>query len=364
MSEETVEHRFVQIHQACEKVSLKPDELWSSLSGASTIATSHSCEKIYSRVALKKDLDCLNAIQSLQNLILTSSDEAKDKVYLRTLTRLLLYNQCNSKDKIQFHHSKLESRQVHPFALIMRQKPALYFSILDQIDIIIARDSNIAIATIEGFVNAVFLIENSVDASALLIRLSNTQPDLTDDIYELISSLVIHYPMQRDSIHYLSLVDLLLSSKFRVKLSVDTTYHYVYTFLDRLLTICSQGQSVTSYLVRFQGMLDRFLHSIHADLIWVGLSFLLLKVQTLDEQESIMNCKRMILASDRLHNIDVLRVAYLPLYQLLSELNDKDASAELKNLKENALSLISHLDQDQFQVDHEDAQNQVRQIYI
>jgi hypothetical protein len=363
MSEETVEHRFVQIHQAYEKVSLKSDEFWGSLSRASTIAVSHSCEKIYYRVVLKKDLDCLNAIQNLQNLILTSNDDIKDKVYLRTLTRLLMYNQHVS-DKIQFHHSKVESRQVHPFALITRQKPTLYFSILDQIDLIFVRDAEMAIEVIKEFVKSVFLIENNVDASALLVRLSNAPSNITDDIYELISSLVVHYPMQRDSIHYLSLVDLLLSSRFLDKLSVNTSYHYVYAFLDRLVTICSQGRPIVSYLVRFQRMLDMLLHNIHADLVWVSLSFLLLKAQTLEEQEIIMICKRIIMTSGRLGNFDVLRVAYLPLYQLLSELNDKEASQELKELKEYALSLISHLDQDQPKVNHKEAQDQVRQIHI
>lgn len=358
MSDETVEHRFVQIHQAYEKVSLKSDDFWSSLPRISAIAVSHSCEKICSRVAIDKDLDCLSAIQNLQNLILTSNDETKDKIYLRTLARLLMYNQRDNKEKIQFHHSKVESRQVHPFVVIMRQKPILYFAILDQMDFIVAQGTTAAIATIKGFVDAVFLIENCVDASALLLRLSNMQPDLTDDIYHLISSLVIHYPMQRDTTRYLILIDLLLSPKF---LLVNATDRYVYAFLDRLLTVCSQGQSITSYLVRFQYMLDTLLNNIHVDLIWVSLSFLLLKAQTLDEQEVIMICKKTIVTSGRLGAANVLRVGYLPLYQLLSELTDKDVSPELKSLKDCALGLISHLDQDQLQVDQEETQKQVSQ---
>jgi len=40
----------------------------------------------------------------------------------------------------------------------------------------------------------------------------------------------------------------------------------------------------------------------------------------------------------------VSRIAYLPLYQLLSELSDKDASKSLKTLKDDTLGMLYELD--------------------
>jgi hypothetical protein len=357
MADELVEHRFVQIYQASEKASFKLEEFWNSLAQISTIAVSHGCEKVYARVTQNKDLDLLQTIQNLQNLILTNNDSTKNTVFLRTITRLLIFNQGSSdKKKILFHHCKTDSQQVHPYTMIMREKPILYHGLLEEVDYLISNELPVAIPTLNGFISAIFLTENKfIDSSAILFRFTSAimtigtyDDNILTALYACISHILFKYPLQKEDGIYFSLVDFLMwttiISKPYQELKADrdaiSTSDYIYSFVDRLLTTSSKGYSVINYLTRLESMINSANNSF-TDVIWVSLCFVLLRSKTIDEQQAIMRLMKLIYNRT---SSSVSRIAYLPFYQLLSELNDKDASKELKALKDNTLLMLAELD--------------------
>ncbi|RCI03918.1 hypothetical protein CU098_000747, partial [Rhizopus stolonifer] len=336
--DEIVEHRFIQIHHACQKTNT--DTHWTFLLDKATpsIAVSHSCEKIIDRVQTRQ-LDFLQTLTSLQNLVLSCQDSAKNTVFLRTITRLLLLD-----TRIVFHHHKSESCPVHPFALLIRQKPQICFDILEQVDFILQRN---AWTVLKEFIYAVFLTENHVESSALLSRIQQAlllskHTEFSDAVYTEMVQLVLCYPMQKNSNKFFSLIDFLIWMNHTSK---SDKANYAYALLDRVLTVASQGYSVKPYLIRMDRIVSLNSQVIAMDVLWISLSFLLLKVQTIEEQQLIMHLMKSALREQDMAR-NVLCVSYLPLYQLLSELNDKETSRELKGLKEDTLSLITYLDQD------------------
>ncbi|GAN03098.1 hypothetical protein MAM1_0034c02549 [Mucor ambiguus] len=360
MADELVEHRFVQIYQACERTSSKLDDFWNTLAQTSAIAVSHGCEKVFAQVTQSnKDLDLFQTIQSLQNLILTSDDAAKNTILLRTITQLLIFHQKHATDKakIQFHHYKTEFQQVHPYATLMRQKPNLYFDLLEEVDYLISHHVSVAIPILQGFIAAIFLTDNAVDPNALLIRLNNaimisgvhSNSSIKADVYACISHILFQYPLQKESIRYLALIDFLMwttiISKPYQELQANqvtlSTTDYIYPFIDRLATVSSNKYPIMSYLARLERMIADSSIDVFADVIWVCLAYLLLNSQNITEQQAIM---RLIKSIHAKVNGTVSRIAYLPLYQLLSELNDKDASRGLKELKDDALNMLYELD--------------------
>lgn len=357
MADELIEHRFVQIYQASEKASFKLEEFWNSPAQTSTIAVSHGCEKVYARVTQNGDLDLLPTIQSLQNLILTNDDSTKNTVFLRTITRLLVFNESLSdKKKILFHHCKTDSQQVHPYAMVMREKPVLYHELLEEVDYLISNELSVAIPILNGFISAIFLTENgSIDSNAILIRFTSAimtigthDDNILTTLYACVSQISFKYPLQKEDGIYFSLIDFLMwitiISKPYQELKTDrnaiSTNDYIYSFVDRLLTTSSKGYSIISYLTRLERMIISANNSF-TDVVWVSLCYVLLRSQTIDEQQAIMRLMKSI--HDRT-NGSISRIGYLPFYQLLSELNDKDASKELKALKDDTLLMLSELD--------------------
>ncbi|CEP18089.1 hypothetical protein [Parasitella parasitica] len=374
MADELIEHRFVQIHQTCEKACSNIDEFWNTLAQTSTIAVSHGCEKVYARVTQNKDLDLLQTIQSLQNLILTYDEPKKNIVLLRTITRLLAFNEkLSGKSKISFYHCKTNFQQIHPYAVVMRQKPLLYFNLLEEVDFLIANESSAAIHILQGFISAIFLTKNAVDSNALLIRLTSAimtigleNDSAITSIYTCLCQILYKYPLQKENDKYLSLVDFLMwisiVSKPYQQLKADRnairTDDYMYVLIDRFVTASSKGYPVISYLSRLERMVDNSDH-IASDILWVCLSYVLLKSQTVSEQQAIMQLMKPLCGKT---TGTVSRIAYLPLYQLLSELNDKDASKELKALRDNTISMLSALDSNNDSANLDQKSNQLQNI--
>ncbi|KAI8645057.1 hypothetical protein BD408DRAFT_382648 [Parasitella parasitica] len=352
MAEELVEHRFVQIFHACEKASSKLDDFWNTLARASTIAVSHGCEKVYARATQSKDLDLLQTIQSLQNLILTYDDPTKNTVFLRTITRLLAFNEKSSEtSKMSFYHCKTDTQQIHPYAVVMRQKPLLYPSLLEEVDYLFANELSVAIDILQGFISAIFLTKTPVDSNALLIRLTSAimalgleNDIITTSIYTCLCQVLHRYPLQKEDEKYLSLVDFLMwmsiTSKPYQGPSVFSPSDYVYPVVDRFVTFCSKGYPILAYLARLERMVGCS-DSTGSDVLWVCLSYGLLRSQTIREQQAIMRLMKSLYGKT---TGSLSRIAYLPFYQLLSELNDKDASKELNTLRDDTLFMLSELD--------------------
>ncbi|KAL9552159.1 hypothetical protein MBANPS3_003915 [Mucor bainieri] len=383
MADELVEHRFVQIYQACEKASSKLDDFWNTLAQTSAIAVSHGCEKIYTRVtqssssSSSKEFDLFHTIQSLQNLILTSDDATKNTILLRTITQLIVFHQqhtATDKAKTQFHHnSKTDSQQqqqqqqkVHPYATLMRQKPTLYFDLLEEVDYLLVHHASVAIPVAQGFIAAVFLTDaaNAVDPHALLMRLTNAimadgnSNGMMADVYACITDILFQYPLHKESDRYLALIDFLMWTTIISKpyayyqqqqqqadqeatTTLFSTTDYIYPFMDRLVGTAANRDPIMSYLARLERMMADSADAVLADVMWVCLSCVLLDSQNVMEQQAIV---RLIKPLHAKVSGTVSRIAYLPLYQLLSELNDKDASQGLKTLKDDTLHMLYALD--------------------
>jgi hypothetical protein len=361
MSDDTVEHRFIQIHQACENASTQGEDFWSTLAlkSTSTIATSHVCEKIYNRVS-NGEFDLLVTFQIFQNLITTCNEIPKNIVFLRVITRLLVQNPTG----LSFDHVKHKSfdavrkeevdYQVHPFAVIMRQKPTLYFNILDEIDYMLVNfQPGTVLDALSGFIKAIFWTENNVDAGSLITRLTNNVDASTAEVhlskvFNQAIKLVEGYPLHKDDQHYFLLLDWIIwltntaPSAFNTRQAyLDTSYSD--SLIDRLLTAVTDGNYIIPHLMRLERILEN-LNGSNFHIAWSSLSYALLKTQTIEEQKSIIRI--MIKTNTRNEGCEaiILRIAYIPLYQLLSELNDKAASKDLVELKKDVLNLIAFLD--------------------
>ncbi|GAA5812128.1 hypothetical protein MFLAVUS_005578 [Mucor flavus] len=361
MSDETVEHRFIQIHQACESIIDQKNDFWSTLALPSTsaIATSHMCEKIYNGVSNKK-LDLLLVIQNLQNLVITCTETPKQVVFLRSITRLLVLNVSSSR--IQFGHVKNTGRthnhklvyQIHPFVVIIRQKASLYYYILNEIDHLFANfDVATCLQVLSAFMTALFLTDNNVESSSLINRLTNSIStsnalQLLPQLFDMAKELLIEYPLHKDDIHYFYLVDWLIwlnmsGSAWSIPCQKLQVNSFLYTLIDRALTSVTDGKSIVSHLIRLERVLANSETEFNFDVMWTSLSYALLKVQTVEEQKYIVNIMKQMRNLDLASNI-ILRVAYIPYYQLLSELNDKSASDSIQGLKNEVLTMIAYLD--------------------
>lgn len=371
MADETVEHRFIQIHHACENVSEPKTELWSTLALKSTsvIATSHICEKVYNQVILNES-DLLSTVQNFQTLVITCNELSKNVIFLRTLTRLLMFN-LNSRKNIHFEHVKYVAlknetaksiSQVHPFAVIMRQKPSLYYHLLDEIDYLLTNfGSGQVLQILSGFVTSVFFLENMVEASALINRFtshisSSNASTFVPQLYELATEILRNYPLHKDDVHYFCLVDWLIllntnASMWGVLKNDVSITKFMYTLVDRLLTTVTDGFPIVSHLIRLERILIKTETDFNFDVMWISLSYALLKVQTIDEQISIVRIMMNMIHLDAASNI-ILRIAYIPYYQLMSELNDKGASKDMVEFKNQVLNMISFLDNNESSFKH------------
>lgn len=340
MSDETVAHRFIQVHQACEQ-----EDVWALLESksTSTMAISHACEKLYNRV-FQNQLDFVTAIQNLQNLVLTCDNQVKSTVFIQTIARLIMnHEKCTRRIEFTIVKQSTKSNTapiVHPFVVIMKQKPSLYNSLLDEVDYLLTFfDHEKVLSVLSRFIEAVFLTENQVQFSALINRFTMTinEEANVNILFQLLIHFLHKYPLRKEDQRFFSLLDMLI---WLNKLYSCTNAHYLYTLVDRLLTTVEAGESIIPHLVRLDRILSTSEYSF--DVIWTSISFALLKVQTVEEQQFIVDMMNG-LDKESANNM-ILRVAYLPLYQALAELNDKHASKEIVGLKKNVLALISFID--------------------
>lgn len=353
MDEGFVEHRFVEIYKTCESITPNNKAFWGTLQDHSAIAVSHSCDRIFTLVTIEKRLDLFQTIQNLQNLVLTSDNQSKTVVFTRLITRLLVYNEQLKEKKLYFHHSKTEQHKVHPFTTLVKKKPDTYYNLLDEIDYLFKEKQDV-ISILHGFIDALFLTKHTVDANAMLTRLSNNimlyankNTAILSTIYDSFKQILYAYPMYSDRDKYFMIIDFLLWMNITIapyfKIDKASTDDFLFIFLDRMLTDSSEYNSIILYLVRLERTLESGVDNDILDIIWTGLSYALLRALTLEEQQSIMDMMKSIIEINACH-ISVLRIAYIPLYRLMSELNDKNASAEIKKLKNNTLDMIAYIE--------------------
>ncbi|KAI9255310.1 hypothetical protein BY458DRAFT_520410 [Sporodiniella umbellata] len=356
MSNEVAQHRFVQIHQACD-LTADSNKMWSALSQTSLtrIAVSNACERIIDLVN-RKELDVALALRQFQNLILSSNDSAKTAIYLNCIGLLYL-----KAVDLKFGLVKSDQTLADPFVAILRQNPSLYLDVLNEADTLIR--NNRSIETVIPLILFVLLTENSLDYNALLAKISLFCANMADKesiqlVYHTIGRRVmIQHPMQINPNRYLSIIDFLeaLSLQYKEELELETTNWigcYCYPILDRAVMCASTGAPILPYVSR----IERLYQNVKASeiisenlqasfsLLWSSYSFLLLKAQTLDEQQYILNFIRFCINHGNIPK-HIMHVAYLPLFQTLSELMDKTASKNIQAMKEDVLSIIHSLDE-------------------
>lgn len=339
-SPENVVHRFIQVHQAYEE-----EDVWSLLQNkaTSTITASHVCEKLYNQVSANQ-LDLVTALQNLQNLVLTNEDPEKLAVFIRAIARLIAAYEKNARP-VEFVIVKQSGKSsttylVHPFIAIMKQKPSLFFCLLDQMEYLFTCfDSGKVLLALSRFIEAVFLTENQVQVSALVNRLAMiVDKETVDKLFHIMLDILHKYPLRKQDAQFFCLFDTLM---WLNKAHTCTNFNFLYTLLDRLLTFVEDGQSIIPYLIRLERLLA--LTAYDFNVIWTGLLFALLKVQTIEEQQLIIKIVQSLPGKENANSL-ILRVAYLPLYQVLSELNDKQASKKIVDMKQTIISLISFID--------------------
>lgn len=340
---ENVVHRFIQVHQAYEQ-----EDAWSLLQNkaTSTITASHVCEKLYNQV-LANQLDLVITLQNLQNLVLTSEDPEKLAVFIRALARLIVDYEKNSRP-VEFVIVKQSGKSskssttylAHPFNAIMKQKPLLFFCLLDQVEYLFTCfDGEKVLSALSRFIEAVFLTENQVQVSALVNRLKMVvDKENVDKLFHIMLDILHKYPLRKQDSQFLCLFDTLM---WLNKSYTCAKFNFLYTLLDRMLTFVEDEQSIIPHLIRLGRLLT--LSTYDFNVIWTGLLFALLKVQTIEEQQLIIDIVQNLPNKANANSL-ILRVAYLPLYQVLSELNDKQASKKVADMKKNIISLISFID--------------------
>ncbi|KAI7899540.1 uncharacterized protein BX663DRAFT_554946 [Cokeromyces recurvatus] len=327
MTDSIVDHRFVQVYNAYENIASSnlDNQFWSFLKNCSTIAASHICEKI----VLNQDHPS-QFIQGIQNLILTCTDHStKLDVLLHTLTRLLLANSSSTKKEFQFHHV---NKPIHPFIVILREKPDLYFTVLEEIEYFLEHSETIV--SLKPVFKSIFLVDINLSSSALLNRLMTIR---NAEIDQALSEILFMYPLYNDHQRYLELVDFFMTFN-----SPDVLLYHV---LDRLLTTFDITYCpLYAYLTRLQQLINSVEQDeVTYDLVWAALSYLLVRVDTVKAQCMIIDLMKSLFNKQ---DAIVLRIAYLPLYQVLSELNDRHikTNEELCKLKQDLLDMITYLD--------------------
>ncbi|KAI7891869.1 uncharacterized protein EV154DRAFT_419668 [Mucor mucedo] len=236
----------------------------------------------------------------------------------------------------------------------MRQKPSLYYHLLDEIDYLLTNyGSGQALQVLSGFITAVFFLDNSVEAAALVNRFTShisasNASTFVPQLYELATEILRNYPLHKDDVHYFCLVDwLVLLNTYALIWNVSkddiSIARFLYTLVDRLLTSATDGLPIVSHLIRLERIINNKEIEFNFDVMWISLSYALLKVQTIDEQKAIVRVMINMHHLDAASNI-ILRVAYIPYYQLMSELNDKGASKDMVEFKKQVLNMITFLD--------------------
>ena len=335
MTDKLVVHRFIQVHQACEQVD---QDTWTLLTDKTnaTLAISHLCEKLVH----SNRLDYNTTLQNLLNLVLTSDDPTSSTVYIRAIAYLVLtFDKINRP--IEFTLSKQSGKGsnaiVHPFIVIIKQKPSLYSHLLDELDsLFMTYGYKIVLNGMHRFVEGVFLTENDVSVNALTGRLfMHINQESAETFYRLFNDILHAYPLRKSDTLFFCLWNTLSFIKKTYQL-LDTSYSY--TLVDRLLTTVEDGQCILAYLNQLALVVDQY----DFDIVWTSLSFALLKVQTTQEQEKILSMMERIM--DASASQFILRVAYVPLYQILAESNDKQPSPVMLEDKQRVLKLILFLD--------------------
>ncbi|KAF7724710.1 hypothetical protein EC973_000818 [Apophysomyces ossiformis] len=354
----TVQHRFVQIHQTCALTPERKDQLWSVLArpGLSSIAVSNACQKTVEAVK-NEILGFQYTLQQFQNLVLTSQCRLKTTIFLRSITRILLYHVENPKlhAAVQLVHSNSLPGTLHPFVVILRQRPQLYHDLLYELDFIMTLediDDVSLFQTMVPFYDAIFLLDFSVNEAPLLTRIATmmTKNSLTTHLFDYLCGLVDRYPTQRAFESYLALIDVVITyvissptlheacSEEAMK---EVTTGLIYHLITRACDAATYDRPMLPYLERIPQLLDSLdlcndkpMANVDPHLLWTFLSYVLLKAQTMDDQEIVLAMMQNQLNQG--FRSSLLLIAYLPLFQTLSEVTNKESS-----IKSQVLDLLT-----------------------
>ncbi|CAO3580477.1 unnamed protein product [Absidia cylindrospora] len=172
--ESIVQHRFIQIQQTTSLAADKVRRLWQVLgsSDLSTIAISNACDKVVKAVKTSQ-LELPATIQQLQNLVLTTNEESRRSIFMRSITQLLLWHAVQSPESVP----PIETEK-HPFVSLLRQRPNLYYDLLVEVDFCLEQCkqsySDALFYSLAPFYDTVFLMNlGDIDPAALLNCFSN-----------------------------------------------------------------------------------------------------------------------------------------------------------------------------------------------
>ncbi|KAI8995014.1 hypothetical protein BDB01DRAFT_831946 [Pilobolus umbonatus] len=369
MSEEVAAvHRSVQIQQILKFTPDQIHKIWSTLAqpSVSTIAVSNACHKVYHHV-VQRNLDLINTLQNLQNLVFITKEKSKLVIFLRTISRLLIFS---IEEQKQWVLTSSPSGTIHPYVSILRKIPSLYNDILYEVDYMLSVHQSVENSKLMEMLyplfDAVFLIDDIANPDSLLTRLQSILLVLTDskDTAGELPQLILSYlwecldrfPTSDDPSSYFAVLDVLihvLSSVGSIAFLSDSdlfslSNNLVYLILDRLLDASSRTLPTMPYLFRLERILgmsfsdkQSLMAQPNFDMLWTSLSFVLLKAQTLDDQQLIIRLLNHLGLTNRSRLI--LRVAYIPLFQTFSEMMDMTSNQHVESMKRAILDLISML---------------------
>ena len=348
------DHRFVEIHQT--RSSTQVDKLWAALADTSLtpIAASNVCEKIVSKVE-SDALTFRDALLHLQNLVLTSTNKLKTSVFLRSLSSLLQFHAKNTPltKSVDFTVAASSSATVHPFIVISQQRPDLYNDLLEEIDYLLSSsgdDENSILGSVDSFFDRILLAADDTRGTALLGRLSNPLPSMERrlDVYYYISDVIKRYPTKRGTCLYLQLVDFLVGI-FQIPDAPEDDVKAMATdmffeLLCRSYDAATEGELTLPFLQRLYRInracdicSEQPLVLPNPYLFWSSLSYLLMMVQTIQDQDLILKLMHGIIQAHSLGKMAL--VAILPLFQTWAEVVEEDTTTKAR--KAVALELLS-----------------------
>lgn len=347
-----VDHRFVEIHQTCS--STQVDKLWAALADTSLtpIAASNVCEKIVSKV--QSDASTFrDVLLHLQNLVLTSTNKLKTSIFLRSISALLQFHARSLNESVPFAVAASTLATVHPFIVISQQRPDLYDDLLQEIDYLLCSssdDDSSILGSLDSFFDRILLAADDTHGTALLHRLCNPLPSMERrlDIYYYISDVIKRYPTKRGIFLYLQLVDFLVGI-FQIPDAPEDDVKAMATdmffeLLCRSYDAATDGELTSPFLQRLYRINQA--HDICSDqplvqpnpyLFWSSLSYLLMMVQTVQDQDLILKLMHDILQAHSLGKMAL--IAILPLFQTWAEVVEEDTITKAR--KAVALELLS-----------------------
>lgn len=347
------DHRFVEIHQT--RSSTQVDKLWAALADTSLtpIAASNVCEKIVAKV-ISEDLAFLDALLHLQNLVLTSTNKLKTSIFLRSMSSLLQFHSRVMYASVEFAVAASPSATVHPFIIISQQRPELYDDLLQEADYLLnapeGDGGDSLLGSLDSFFDRILLAADVTRGTALLQRLSNPLPSMDQrlEIFYYISDVIKRYPTRRGTSLYLQLVDFLVGF-FQIPDVPEDEVKAIATdiFFDllcRSYDAATDGDLTLPFIQRLYRIIQAVdicsgqpLVSPNPYLFWASLSYLLMMVQTVSDQDVIVNMMRDIIQAHSLGKMAL--VAILPLFQTWAEVVEEDTLTKAR--KARALELLS-----------------------